>query len=206
MPDEISHQLHFASVNDKPATLPKIWAVLCALLVTATLLGGFFVLHKRQQQAAAAAAVQQATAKQNAPVAAQIFEDEAQLKGEKALVGGLVRNVSNARMDDLIVEIELLPRTGASVKLVQVKIEPASLNPGGDGRYALFVSSHQWSATHITRLLSVNRNTEIAFKSQPGARRPLEQPAQGTRVIVVPKSKGKGDEFLNTPDNPIPIR
>lgn len=205
MPDEISHEFHFASAAEKPATLTKIGAGICALLVTGTLLGGFFVLHRRQQQQAAARQAA-ATAKQSAPVAAQIFENEARLKGENAFVGGVVRNVSNARMDDLSVELELLPRAGVSVKLAQVKLEPASLNPGEEGRYSLTVSSHLWGATHLTRLLSATRNTEIAFKSQLGARRPLEQPAQGAKVIVVPKPKGKGDEFLNTPDNPIPIR
>lgn len=203
MSDNTSREFHFSAVADRPATMLKLGAGICALLVTLALLGGYFVMHRRQQQAAAA---QQAAARRSVPVAAQIFEDEAQLKGENAVLGGLVRNVSNARMDDLSVELELIPRTGENTKLQQVKLEPASLNPGEEGRYQLTVSSHQWGATHLTRLFSATQNTDIAFKSQVGARRPLEQPAQGTKVVVVPKPKSKGDGFLNTPDTPIPIR
>ncbi len=204
MPDETSREFHFTAAVAKPATLTKVGASVCALLVTGTLLGGFFVLHRRHQQAAAAA--QQASARKNPAVVAQIFEDEAQLKGENAFISGMVRNVSNARIDDLLVEIQLIPRVGENAKLTQVKLEPASLNPGAEGRYSLTVSSHQWSATHLARLFSATGNAELAFRSQLGARRPLEQQAQGTRVIVVSKPKGKGDDFLNTPDNPIPIR
>lgn len=206
MSDETSREIHFAGADDKPAPWTKAGAVICALLVTSTLLGGFFLLHRRHQQQAAAAQQAASVMKKNAVVEAQIYEDEAQLKGGNALISGLVRNISNARIDDLSVEIQLIPRAGENFKLAQINLQPATLNPGEEGRYSLSVPSHQWSATRLVRLLSAARTTEIAFRSQVGERRPLESPPQGVKVIVVPRTRDKGDGFLNTPDNPIPIK
>ena len=198
-------ELHL-TIEEKQSPLVKIGAALCALAVTAALLAGYFVLQHRQKQRALAALQQQQAAKKSPPAEAQVFENEARLQGGDAVIGGIVRNISNARIDDLSVEIQLIPRAGLNLKLQQVRLEPASLNPGEEGRYMLTVPSHQWSATRLVRLISSARNTEIAFKSELGERRPLEQPAGGVKVVIVPRPKGRGDEFLNTPDNPIPIR
>ncbi len=206
MSDEAAHDVDYMAAGEERATWTKVGAGICALLVTSTLLGGFFVLHRQHQQQTTAAQQAAAAVKKNAAVEAQIFENEAQLKGGNALIGGLVRNTSNARIDDLSVEIQLIPRAGENFKLEQIKLQPANLNPGEEGHYSLTVPSHQWSATRLVRLLSSTRAAEIAFKSQLGERRPLESTPQGVKVIVLPRPRGKGDEFLNTPDNPIPIR
>lgn len=193
---------------DEPRQSPliKVGAVVCALAVTGALLAGYFGLQHRQKQRALGAQQAAEAAKKSAPIEAQIFENEARLQGGEAVVGGVVRNISNARIDDLSVELQLIPRVGESVKLQQVKLEPASLEPGQEGRYSLSVPARQWSATRLVRLLCGARNTEVAFRSQVGERRPLEGPPQGAKVIVVPpERKGKRDEFLNTPDTPISI-
>jgi hypothetical protein len=192
---------------DEGRQLPwiKVGAVACAMAVTGALLGGYFVLHQHHIRQAQAARLAAENAKKVVPAEAQVFENEARLQGDNALIGGVVRNISNARLDDLIIEIQLIPRAGENLKVQQVRLEPASLNPGQEGRYSLSIPSHQWSATRLVRVLSTARNAEIAFKSQVGERRPLEQPAQGAKVVVVTKPKGKDGGFLNTPDNPIPI-
>jgi len=179
--------------------------VVCALAVTGALLTGYFVLQRRHKQQALAAQQAAQEAKKKAPVEAQVFEDEARLQGGEALIGGVVRNISNTRIDNLSLEIQLIPRAGETLKAQQIKLEPASLNPGEEGHYSLTIPSHQWSATRIVRLFSAGRNAEIAFKSEAGTRRPLEAPQGETKIVIVPKQKGNGDGFLNTPDNPIPI-
>lgn len=203
--DEPLNELHLVADEGRQSPWVKLGAVACALAVTGALLAGYFVLQHRQKQRALAAQQAAAAAKKNPPVEAQIFENEARLQGGDAIIGGVVRNISNARMDDLSVEVQLIPRTGETLKLQQLKLEPSGLNPGEEGRYSLTVPSRQWSATRLVRLVSGARGGEIAFRSQVGERRPLEQPAQGGRVVIVPERKGKRDEFLNTPDNPIAI-
>jgi hypothetical protein len=191
--------------EERQSPFIKLGAIACALAVTGALLGGYFVLQHRHQQRALAAQQAVAAAKKSPPIAAQVFENEARLQGGDAIVGGVVRNISNARIDELSVEIQLIPRAGENLKVQQVKLEPANLNPGEEGRYSLSVPSRQWSATRLVRLLSGARNSELAFKSQLGERRPLEGPPQGAKIVIVPERKGKRDEFLNTPDNPIAI-
>lgn len=203
---ESSNKLHL--VADEPRQSPwiKIGAGVCALAVTGALLAGYFVLQHRHKQQALARQRAAEAAKKAPPVEAQVFENEARLEGGAAVVSGVVRNVSNARLDSLRAEIQLIPRTGEQLQVQQVRLQPDSLNPGEEGRYTLSVPSRQWSATRLVRLLSESRNAEIAFRSQVGERRPLEQP-QGApvKVIVGQPNRGKRDEFLNTPDNPIPI-
>jgi hypothetical protein len=198
-----SKEFHF-TVEERKSPWIKIGAIVCAVAVTGSLLLGYFILQRRHKQQALAAQQAAQAAKQHAPIEAEIFENEARIQGGDALIGGVVRNISNARIDDLNLEIQLIPRAGEGLKVQQVKLEPVSLNPGEEGRYALTIPSHQWSATRIVRLFSARRKDDIAFKSELGERRPLETP-QGVRVVVVPKQNGKDNGFLNTPDTPIPI-
>lgn len=201
---DTSKEFHF-TVEEQKSPWIKVGAAVCALAITAALLAGYFALQRRHKQQALAAQQAAQAAKKKAPVELQVFEDEARLQGGQATIGGVVRNISNARIDDLNLEIQLIPRAGETLKTQQVKLEPDSLNPGEEGRYSLTIPSHQWSATRIVRLFSAGRNAEIAFKSEVGEKRPLEQPQGETKLVVVPKQRGNGDGFLNTPDNPIPI-
>lgn len=206
MSHESTTELQLA-VEARQSPWIKTGAIVCAIALTGALLAGYFLLQRRHKQQALAAQQAAQAAKRGLPVEAQVFENEARLQNGNALVGGTVRNVSNARLDNLMVEIQLIPRSGEELKLQQVNLEPASLNPGEEGHYSLAVPSHQWSATRLVRLYSAARNTEIGFKSQVGERRPVEtQPEGMRRVVVVPHSKSSGnDGFLNTPDKPIPI-
>jgi hypothetical protein len=203
--DKQVNEPHLLVDEERQSPFIKLGAIVCALAVTGALLGGYFVLQHRQKQRAQAAQQAAEAAKKSPPIEAQVFENEARLQGGDAIVGGIVRNISNARIDELSVEIQLIPRAGENLKVQQVKLEPANLNPGEEGRYSLTVPSRQWSATRLVRLLSGARNAELAFKSQLGERRPLEGPPQGAKIVIVPDRKGKRDEFLNTPDNPITI-
>ena len=205
MLSESSNELHLVADGPRQSPWIKTAAVACALAVTGALLAGYFVLQHRHKQQALTRQRAAEAAKKAPPIEAQVFENEARLEGGAAVVSGVVRNISNARLDSLKAEIQLIPRVGEQLQVQQVKLQPDSLNPGEEGRYSLSVPSRQWSATRLVRLLSEGRNAEVAFRSQVGERRPLEQPQGGGKVIVVQPRKGKRDEYLNTPDNPIAI-
>jgi hypothetical protein len=88
----------------------------------------------------------------------------------------------------------------------KLNVEPSDLAPGEEGRYTLSLPSSEWSGARVLNLNSGRRTEAIAFKSALGARRPPERLPQGSpKVVVVPRPKPKGEEFLNTPDDPIRI-
>jgi hypothetical protein len=196
----------FEGGETAPSKWVKFGAIACALAVAAALLIGYRLLRARQaEQVRAAQQAAQAT-KIAAPPEAQIFEDEARLKGSDALITGTIRNISDKRLEDLSVEMELKRRTAQATERRQIKVEPATLDPGAEGRYTLSLRSSEWSGARVLSLNSARRPETIAFKSALGARRPAERLPQGSpKVVVVPRPRPKGEEFINTPDNPTRI-
>jgi hypothetical protein len=183
----------------------KLGAAACALILTAALLGGYFFLRGRQVRELQAGQQAAEAARKSAPSPkAQVFQDEVMLRGSKAVVGGSVRNISEETLEGLSVEIELKSRNGQTTGTSSVGLQPASLRPGEEGRFAFQITPSDWSGTRVTRLLSAKAGAEVPFKPEMGAKRPPER-APAPKVIVVPRPKPKGDDFLNTPDTPIRI-
>lgn len=182
-----------------------ILAVVLALAVTAGLLFGFMYLRKRyaaqHPSAAAPAQPQQKSVKSALPVQAQIFEDEAMLKGSQALIGGTVQNVSQETLQGLTVEIELTRRQDGGSERRSLSIQPADLAPGGQGKYSMLVP-RTYSLARVVRVQTGERATEIGFKTAPGEKRPLEGPPPTKTVIVQKPSSTKDGDFINTADNP----
>jgi hypothetical protein len=139
------------------------------------------------------------------PPAVNVLENEPLLKGSQAVVGGTIRNISNQELTDLIVELELTGRGGSGKTLKEVQVKPISISPGGDGSYSLTISNRDWSTSKIVRIRSRAEAAELAFITQPGARRPPERTPEG-RVNIVQRPKPKGEEFINSPDDADPIR
>ncbi|HEV2707961.1 MAG TPA: hypothetical protein VGV59_18730 [Pyrinomonadaceae bacterium] len=135
-----------------------------------------------------------------------VLEDEAMPKGSQAVIGGTVRNISGERLENVVVELELVRRDGKGTETRSLPLAPAVLEPGAEGRYSITVLPKDWKGSHILRLKSSTRPDELAFKSEVGARRPPEriQPAR-ERIVVRPKPK-KGDDYLNTPETADQIR
>ncbi|HEX5708445.1 MAG TPA: hypothetical protein VFX96_14175, partial [Pyrinomonadaceae bacterium] len=101
----------------------------------------------------------------------------------------------------------LVRRGGGEAVVREVELKPSALAPGESGQYSITISNHEWGSAGVLRLKSRGPSGEIAFKSEPGARRPPERIASKTKVIVVPRARSKGgDDFINTPDNPEVIR
>jgi len=182
----------------------KLWPALLALLLTVGLVGGYFYLRGRNERALAEQRAAAEKARAAAPPVAQVFQDEVRLSGGQAVVGGTVRNISAEKLEGLSVEIELKRRAGGGKEVRQVAIEPRDLPPGQEGKYSLQIEPKAWVGVSVARLMSEARGGEIPFKPELGARRPAEgRPAP--QVVVEPRPRKKGDDFINTPDTPIRI-
>lgn len=182
----------------------KVWPALLAIALTVGLLGGYFYLRGRNERQLASHRAETEKAKAVAPPVAQVFQDEVRLAGGQAVVGGTVRNISGEKLEGLSVEIELKSRTGGGIEVRQVAVEPRDLQPGEDGKYSLQVVPKAWSGVRVARLTSEAREGEIPFKPELGAPRPAEG-RPPPKVVVEPRPRQKGDDFINTPDTPIRI-
>ena len=182
----------------------KIWPALLAIALTVGLLGGYFYLRSRNEKTLAARRAEAEQAKAVAPPAAQIFQDEVRLAGGQAVVGGTVRNISGDKLEGLSVEIELKSRAGDAKEVREVAVEPRDLAPGQEGRYSLQIAPKAWSGVTVARLMSAASGGEVPFKPELGARRPAEG-RPPPKVIVEPRPRQKGDDFINTPDTPVRI-
>jgi hypothetical protein len=182
----------------------RVWPALLALALTVGLLGGYFYLRARNERTLALPRAEAEKAKAVAPPVAQIFQDEVRLGGGQAVVGGTVRNISGEKLEGLSVEIELKSRIGEGIETRQVAVEPRDLRPGEDGKYSLQIVPKAWSGVRVGRLMSEARGGEIPFKPEIGARRPTEG-RPSPKVVVEPRPRQKGGDFINTPDTPIRI-
>lgn len=178
--------------------------ILCAVLLTASVSGGYLYLRKRHARNTAAKALAEAQGKRVVPPKAQIFVDEAMPQGHQILIGGAVQNVSNERLNEVSVAINLRKRKDGGTEIKVVPLDPRDLNPGEQGRYMLLLNPKDYSLANVLGLKSGSLLAEIPFKQLPGAERPPMKTPEG-KTIVVGQPRGKGDEFLNTPDNPTRI-
>ena len=144
-------------------------------------------------------------AKVSKPPAVNVLVNEPLLKGSQAVIGGTIQNVSNETLNDLIIEVELTGRDDGGKSLKELQVTPASISPGGDGSYSFTVSNREWSASKIVRIRSRAQAEDLAFTTQPGAKRPPERTPDG-KTIIVQRPKPKGEEFINSPDDADPIR
>ncbi len=139
---------------------------------------------------------------------AHVFVDEAMLARPYAVIGGAVQNVGKEKLEKLSVEIELRRRADSGVETREIKVEPADLEPGQQGKFSLKVLSEEWSGSRVVGLKSGVRAEEVAFRSLPGAKRPPEKVKDEVIVVKTPgtgKKKSGGDDFINTPDNPYSV-
>jgi hypothetical protein len=183
-------------------------AIACALGLTAALTMGYLMLRKRHAERLRAE--QQAAQAQEAKPAPspllQLFVDDAMIKGAQAVLGGTVLNISGEKLTDLSVELELKRRKDSGSEIRTLIVEPRELSPQEQGRYALNVPSGEYRESRVLHIRSGGGSGEIPFKMLPGAQRPPEKPPE-TKVTAVkqPPKRGKGEEFINTPDTPVKI-
>lgn len=137
---------------------------------------------------------------------AHVFVDEALLAKPYAIIGGAVQNVGKERLERLAVQVELRRRADSGTETREIKVEPADLEPGQQGKFSLKVLSEEWSGSRVVGLKSGARAEEVAFKSLPGAKRPPEKIKDNVIIVKTPaKKKSGGDDFINTPDTPYSV-
>src|SRR6266446_8560939 len=108
--------------------------VLCALLLTGTVLGGYLYLRKRhERQVAAALEVEN---KKKAPKV-EVFVDDATVNGKTTLLVGTIHNISNESLHNVAVELLLRRRAGSGVETRVVTPDTTELPPDGRARYTL---------------------------------------------------------------------
>lgn len=190
------------STADSKAGSPWIVSVLAALLVTGLLFGGYMILRKRHQQQtlSTAQAQEPKVTEPKGPAIAQIFVDEALLKGDQTILGGTVKNISSEDLSGLSVDLELVRRKGGQLERASVQVEPTQLLPQQEGRYSLQLRSADYRGAKLMGVKSSANSAQLVYLAAPGQKRPPEK-LEAKTIIVGRPAPGKGD-FLNTPDNP----
>jgi membrane-associated protease RseP (regulator of RpoE activity) len=182
----------------KRSVLPTVLAGVAALLITGLVFGGYTLLRKRHADSSIALNPP-APAAEIKPPQALVVVDEALLKNGQTTLGGVVRNTSNQKLENLAVELELKRRMDGGIDTQLVPLNPATLEPQQEGRYSLQLKAQDYSSAHLSGLKSGASKTDLAFTTAAGQKRPLERLEPKTIIVNRPS---KGGDFLNSPDNP----
>ena len=176
-----------------------IVGILCALLLTGALFGGYMLLRRRHEQQLAATA--EAARKKALAPRVEVFVDDPTLDGKKTLLGGTLHNISNEALRNLSVELELRQRRGGRLETRSITPEQTELAPDAKARYGVELLVSDYSSARLVRIVAGDNRTEVPFKALPGTPRPpMEAPA--AKTVIVNRPARRGDEFINTPNNP----
>jgi len=185
--------------EEKRRTKRLLIGVLCAVLLTGAVLGGYVALRKRHERQVAAAA--EAEVKRKAP-RVEVFVDDALVNGKTTTLGGIVHNISTENLQNIAVELQLRRRVGAGLDTRVVQPEMTDLAPDERAHYSIQVATDDYISATFSRVVSGSDRSAIPFRALPGnPRPPMDAPASKT-IIVDKRNPGKGDEFINTPNNP----
>jgi hypothetical protein len=177
----------------------KVAAAVAAVAITAIVFVGYGYLRHRQAQSAAAAEQAARTPPKAAPQAL-ILIDEALLQGANTVLGGTVRNISNGKLENLSVELELKQRRADAVERKQVSLIPADLEATQEGQYSIQLKAQDYISAKVVALHSGSQ-ASVPYTLAQGDKRPAEK--LDSKTIKIDKAApGKRSEFLNSPDNP----
>lgn len=209
------------TLDPGPSPIVKIVSIALALCISAGLLVGFLIWRgwheskvpggKDALRAIDAVKIPGVNGRTESPaihpalpVKVEILLDEPVRKGTDAVIGGTIRNISNERLSGLAVEFQLFHRVGPESDVRVFELDPRDLEPGQAGRYSATLSG-DYRSLKLLRIMSAAGGEAIGFNTAPGARRPVAQPETKTVVVGRPAAPRKGDDFINTPDNPAKI-
>ncbi len=187
--------------ESKSSSGPKLFAAACALAIAALLFGGYAYL--RNQHAAntvpGPSVTEQKAVTSKGPAKVHVLVDDPLLKSGETIIGGSVKNISNDNLTGLAVQLELWRRKDGTAEQKTVALDPATLSPSQEGRFALKFPAQEYGSI---RLVGVKQNDSdlLVHSSGPGQKRPLEKTE--SKTVVVQKPGSNKDEFINTPDNP----
>ena len=177
-------------------------AIACALVLTGTVLGGYLYLQKRHQEAEIQKQLSANPPTVPAPIpVVQVTQDEARIKGSSAVINGTVQNISKETFTHIQVEFELTRRSDGTVETRLIPLAQSDLSPGQQSSYSVTLSK-EYKSLKVSRVLAADGKADLPFHAVPGAKRPLEGPPPTKKVILSRRMRAKGEEFINTPDNP----
>jgi hypothetical protein len=187
-------------------------ALLAAFALTSIICAAYFILRSRYLSNQPQEAAAKPTPVPQAEV--HLFEDEARLRGNNALISGTVQNRSTQPLDNLQAVIELTVRNNSKQKEQRVlPVSPSQLAPNQQGAYQLLVPSARFSALKVIAVRSGDRNLcQPALQpcSSAGKLRPKDiVPDPKPKIVIrqVPPTKRnppKGDTVINTPETADP--
>jgi len=185
--------------EEKRRTKRLLIGILCAVLLTGAVLSGYMGLRRRHERQVAAAA--EAEIKRQAP-RVEVFVDDALVNGKTTTLGGTVHNISTENLQNIAVELQLRRRVGAGLDTKVVELETPDLAPDARAHYSIQVATEDYISATFSHVVSGADRAAVPFKALPGnPRPPLDAPGSKT-IIVDKRNPGKGDEFINTPNNP----
>ena len=179
--------------------------VLFALLVTGAILGGYFYLRGRHEAQVADAAAVEAKDKAALLPQVEVVVDDAIIKDKETVLGGTVHNISKQPLSAVAVRLELHHRAGGSVETKTLPLDQPDLAPDGKGRYVISLIASEYNSARVAAIIAGSDHTSVPFRTLQGAQRPPEPPPVGKTILVKPPPR-RGEEFINTPDNPGRIR
>jgi len=185
--------------EEKRRTQRLLVGMLCAVLLTGAVLGGYMWLRKRHERQVAAAA--EAEVKRKAP-RVEVFVDDALVNGKTTTLGGTVHNISNEPLQNIAVELQLRRRVGSGLDTRVIVPEMTDLAPDARAHYSVQVATDDYISATFFRVVAGTDRAAVPFKALPGNPRPPMEPPGSKTIIVDKRSPGKGDEFINTPNNP----
>src|SRR5512139_3649847 len=100
--------------EERRHTRRLVIGVLCALVLTGSVLGGYLYLRKRHERQVAAAAAAE-TLKKTTPKV-EVIVDDAMIEGKKSVLGGTIHNISGETLHNVAVELQLRKRSGGGLE------------------------------------------------------------------------------------------
>jgi hypothetical protein len=187
--------------EERRHTRRLIVGILCALILTGSVLGGYIYLRKRHERQVAAAEAAALQNNRKLPPKVEVLVDDAVTNGGKSVLAGTVHNISSEALHNIAVELQLRKRTGGGVETRVVTPDSTELPPDGRARYQVEVPVRDYVSATFLRVVGGGDRAGIPFKAMPGAPRPATE-APAPRTIVVGRPAPKDGEFLNSEKNP----
>ena len=184
----------------KSSSRRKLLGAILALAITALVFIGYTYLRNKHAREVAETIPPSVASEPKGPPQALILIDDALLQGGKAVLGGTVRNISAQKLGSLVVELELKRRKDGGAENKLVSLEPGQLEPQQEGRYSLHLKTQDYGSARIIALRADGGSLPLPYTTASGQKRPLERTA--SKTITVDRRPAKGEEFLNSPDNP----
>ena len=191
-----------AIARENDSSKRKMLAVVCAVAVTAILVGGYGYIRKYHAQRLLASNTPPPATEDSGPkgpALAHVVIDEPSISKGITTIGGVVKNVSKQELTSVSVVIELRRRKDSGLEESVIPVTPAQLQPDQEGSYAVKLPAQDFASIRLAGVKADPQSTLIAYSSSQGKKRAPERLEPKTVVV---KRAGKPGEFINTPDNP----